>query len=274
MSLNEAIQAPPALRPPFFRCGPGHALLALIGWFTAIAAAAFLVALALVCASYFVTTSVLGHPLIDIGRSEIVDFHAPDHSAALVWSMLLTGAFQWCAQIWVSRRLARVVGSGNMAAGLGGAKMARPLLIGSMAIGLCLVAVATASFNESRPTFFLSLLDEIRGAADVGLGWHWRCAEIVLLTQIMILAPVAEEMFFRGWIWTELRRAWPVPLVMLATAIPFVLVHGAEGALNGVALLPQTVVLSLARHFGGGIRASMLCHVLFNVVGCALFLAA
>ncbi len=164
-------------------------------------------ALALVWASYFVISFCAGPPLVDIGGSAIVDFHAPDHSAALVWTMLLTGAFQWCAQIWVSRRLARVSGAGDVAAGLGSATITRPLLIGAMAVGLCSIAVAGASIDESRPTFFLSLLAEIRGAADVGLGWHWRCAEIVLLAQIVILGPVAEEMFFRGWIWTELRRA-------------------------------------------------------------------
>jgi len=93
------------VRPPFFRRGPGHALLALVGWLAAITVATGLLLLLLVFASSVVVGSFLGHRLIEFGFGGLVDLYAPEHSAALVWSVILAATFQWLAQIWASRRL-------------------------------------------------------------------------------------------------------------------------------------------------------------------------
>lgn len=273
MSATEAALAAPLPRPPFFRRGPGHALLALIGWFAGIAAATVLLLLLLVVAASILVGHVLGHPLIEFGFGGIVDLYAPEHSAALVWSFILAATFQWRAQIWASRRFARVIGAGDAAAGMGNGPIQRPFVIGALAVGLGIGGAAAAWVVEAPPTFFLRLVDETRGTANLGFGVFWRLAEILLLLQIVILAPLAEEMFFRGWIWTELRRTWSVPKVMLATAAPFALLHGLEGAWVILAVLPATVVITLARHIGGSIRASLLCHVFYNAGLMAVFMA-
>lgn len=273
MSVHDVVLAAPVTRPPFLRRGPGHALLALFGWLAAIIVASSLLLLLLVIASSVVVGAVLGHRLIEFGFGGLVDLYAPEHSVALVCSVILAATFQWLAQIWASRRFARVIGQGNMTAGMGSGPIIRPVMIGCVAVGLCISGAAWTCAVDPSPTFFLRLVDETRGTANLGFGWFWRFAEILLLLQIVILAPAAEEMFFRGWIWTELRRSWAAPQVMLATAVPFIVLHGLEGAWNAIAVLPAAIVLTLARQVGGSVRASMLCHGLYNAGICAVYMA-
>jgi membrane protease YdiL (CAAX protease family) len=48
------------------------------------------------------------------------------------------------------------------------------------------------------------------------------------------------------------------------TGILFLLVHLPDGAARMALLLPAVVVLSLARHFGGSVRATIIIHALNN----------
>ncbi len=274
MSAPDAVLTAPVLRSPFFRRGPWHALLALSGWLAAISVATVLVVLGLMFAASLVVGRVLGLRLVEPGFGSIVDLYAPAHSVALVWCVILAVIFQCGAQMWASLRLARVIGQGNAAAGLGSGKMTRPLVIGGLAAGLGILGATWTSDLDPPATFFMRLLDEIRQTANLGFGWPWRLAETLLILQMAILAPVAEELFFRGWIWTELRRTWAVPWVMLATAVPFVLAHGLVRPSSIIAILPATLVLTLARQVGGGVRASMLCHILYNAGICTAILAS
>jgi membrane protease YdiL (CAAX protease family) len=86
----------------------------------------------------------------------------------------------------------------------------------------------------------------------------------VMLLLALVLAPVAEEFFFRGWLWTSLRGRWGVWPTALCTAALWLGMHALEGPVRVIILLPAAVLLSLARHYGGSVRASLLVHIVNN----------
>jgi membrane protease YdiL (CAAX protease family) len=95
-----------------------------------------------------------------------------------------------------------------------------------------------------------------------------RISFIVMMT---LAAPVAEELFFRGWLWTGLRRFWKSVPVMFGTAIPWFVLHGLDDYHALLPLLPLAIALSIVRHFCG-IRASIALHAVNNAARTALFL--
>ena len=86
-----------------------------------------------------------------------------------------------------------------------------------------------------------------------------------LFVLMTLLGPVAEELFFRGWLWTALRRFWmPLP-VMIATGSSWVGMHMLDDIQTARRLIPLAIVLSLARHFCGSVGATIGLHALNNV---------
>ncbi|MBS4048555.1 MAG: CPBP family intramembrane metalloprotease [Alphaproteobacteria bacterium] len=79
-----------------------------------------------------------------------------------------------------------------------------------------------------------------------------------------VIGPIAEELFFRGWLWTALRKYWSVPRTMLATGLFWYAIHFTHGLLYMAILLPAIVVITLVRQVGGSLRASILVHVIYN----------
>ena len=92
-------------------------------------------------------------------------------------------------------------------------------------------------------------------------------ASIYLLFKYAILAPLAEEVFFRGWLWTGLRKR---PLSALGTAMVtgglWLGLHAAVRVDLPLGILPSAIILSLARHFGESVRASIALHAVYNCV--------
>ncbi len=86
---------------------------------------------------------------------------------------------------------------------------------------------------------------------------------------IALVAPVAEELFFRGWLWARLSRAWPPRWVALITGLAFAAAH-AQYALS---ILPAAAALSWLR-LQGGLRAPMALHLVINTLAAAITLAA
>lgn len=80
----------------------------------------------------------------------------------------------------------------------------------------------------------------------------------------IILAPVSEELMFRGWLWTELSRRWgPWPTGMI-TSIFWLMLHFDYGVSGVFHLLPSAVALSLVRYYTGSVRATIALHMLNN----------
>ena len=79
---------------------------------------------------------------------------------------------------------------------------------------------------------------------------------------LVVIAPVAEETIFRGYLLGKLRKFVPVWLAILATSVLFGAVHGAWNlAIDTFAL---SVVMSLLRQNTGSLWASILLHMTKN----------
>jgi membrane protease YdiL (CAAX protease family) len=84
------------------------------------------------------------------------------------------------------------------------------------------------------------------------------------LFQNIILAPVAEELMFRGWLWTELSRRWGAWPTGLITSFFWLMLHFGYGVNGVLHLWPAAVALSLARHYTGSVRATIALHCMSN----------
>lgn len=168
---------------------------------------------------------------------------------------------------------ARFVGQGSRAAGLGWRPVRRPRLVAGFALlmvvwVLCYIAiiihVRPVAVFISRDVPHTPVLTMEGGAA----------LNVVRMLLIAVLAPVAEELFFRGWLWTALRRSWGALPTALWTGGIWLCLHALEGAVRVPILVPAAVLLSLARHYGGSVRASLPVHFANNAAAVAIQLIA
>ena len=105
-----------------------------------------------------------------------------------------------------------------------------------------------------------------------GIGIFW-AALLALL-----IAPVVEELFFRGCLFRSLRDRHGFPLAGVVSAFCFGLVHYVPGPWQDTLLLMTIMVftgLGLAWFYDrrGNIVASMAAHATFNLVGLILILS-
>jgi membrane protease YdiL (CAAX protease family) len=160
-------------------------------------------------------------------------------------------------------RRGRRVGGGDLQAGLGWLPVRRRRLVAGLVGCTLLVAVAHAglsAWSADMREFYSKAVPALGGPRTGNAGYAaWIVATVV------IGAPVAEELFFRGWLWAGLRRRWGAWRTGGATGLLFLLVHGLGGEWRQLAaLVPVVVLLSLARELGGSVRASLMVHVVNN----------
>ena len=81
------------------------------------------------------------------------------------------------------------------------------------------------------------------------------------------VAPVLEELFFRGMLYPTLRRALGVGIGLILTAAAFAAIHGAQLAYAWAPILSIFVVgfvLTVIRELTGSVAASVLTHSGYN----------
>jgi membrane protease YdiL (CAAX protease family) len=103
--------------------------------------------------------------------------------------------------------------------------------------------------------------------------WHrdfW--IGMTMFASIIIITPLAEELVFRGWLWSDLGKFWSAPGIMMFTATVFWLLHAFEGWRRLVGLVLPTAIFTLGRHYCGSTKASIWLHLLNNAAGIAVLL--
>jgi membrane protease YdiL (CAAX protease family) len=83
---------------------------------------------------------------------------------------------------------------------------------------------------------------------------------------LALAAPLAEELFFRGWLWSALGKSWSPARTLTWTSGLWLAMHALDGTWRSVILLPTGIILGLARHYGDSVRASLLLHVMNNSI--------
>ncbi len=87
---------------------------------------------------------------------------------------------------------------------------------------------------------------------------------VLSFVTVVILAPLAEELIFRGWIYTSLRQsfgAWPAIAI---TAAVFALVHMDPTRLYPLLIFVPGLMFTIIREKNGSARASFYAHAAYN----------
>jgi CAAX protease family protein len=99
------------------------------------------------------------------------------------------------------------------------------------------------------------------GVCNPGIG-----IAIFAVLSIIVLAPIAEEIFFRGFFFAGLRKRWSLwPSALLSGAV-FGLVHAPTGPTAAIPLAGLGVGLAWLYNKTGSIYPSMLAHFLNNAI--------
>jgi hypothetical protein len=85
---------------------------------------------------------------------------------------------------------------------------------------------------------------------------------ILAFITLIIIAPVFEEVLFRGYLYGKLRKAVPIWLAILIVSVVFAVVHGQWNVALDVFVL--SIVLCILREMTGNIWAGILLHMCKN----------
>ncbi len=98
--------------------------------------------------------------------------------------------------------------------------------------------------------------------------WAWRkppstwSTPIVLAIALVVVAPVAEEIFFRGIVYNAWLREFGVWRAIIGSAALFALIHGSIFVIP--AIFGLGIALALLYRRTGSLPASMAMHATFN----------
>lgn len=95
----------------------------------------------------------------------------------------------------------------------------------------------------------------------------------VAFLALVVIAPIAEEIIFRGWLYGKLRSKLPgeklsLIVSILITSVLFAIMHGQWNV--GVNVFAMSIVLCLLREMNGTIYSGILLHILKNGVAFVL----
>jgi len=119
-------------------------------------------------------------------------------------------------------------------------------------------ALATTLMRWVSPDYALNLVIPIDPAA-----------LILSFLAVVVLAPLAEELFFRGWLYDILRARLSALVAALLCAGAFALAHWDGSGLYPLAVFLPGLALTLVRARTGSAQASALAHAVYNGVGWA-----
>ena len=85
---------------------------------------------------------------------------------------------------------------------------------------------------------------------------------------LVIIAPIAEELIFRGWLYGKLRARMTAVSAIIICSVLFGILHGQWNV--GITVFAMSVVMCLIRELTGTIWSGILVHMLKN--GIAFYL--
>ena len=104
---------------------------------------------------------------------------------------------------------------------------------------------------------------DIDQAQDVGFNQISQRYEYILaFVSLVVIAPIAEEIIFRGYLYGKLKKFVPIWIAILVTSIIFGAIHGAWNLAIDTFVL--SIVLCSLREMTGNIWASILLHMVKN----------
>lgn len=100
---------------------------------------------------------------------------------------------------------------------------------------------------------------------DVGFDQLFTSYEYILaFVTLVVIAPIAEEILFRGYLFGKLKKHVPIWAAILITSFLFAIAHGAWNV--GIDVFVLSIVLCLLRVISGSLWPSILLHMIKNGV--------
>jgi membrane protease YdiL (CAAX protease family) len=129
----------------------------------------------------------------------------------------------------------------------------------SMGCGLMLASLV---FNMVYAAFLALFGLQIQ--PDIGLIFNQTDYPLLLLIGGAIIAPVVEEIFFRGFIFSGLKQRWRWPVAGAVSALLFAVAHIVPTSFLPIFILG--FIFSFLYHVSGSIWPAILMHILTNTV--------
>lgn len=121
------------------------------------------------------------------------------------------------------------------------------------------LAGAITSLMSAFPWF------DAEQAQDIGFApMLYGSSRFIAMIALVLIAPVAEELIMRGWLYGKLREKLSIPIAMLLVAVLFGLLHGQWNVAITTGVL--SVILCGLREITGSIWSGVLLHILVNGV--------
>ena len=138
-------------------------------------------------------------------------------------------------------------------------------------IGLAPVGWLVSAVGGGLLMSFFSIFSwfDLEQVQETGFSIYMNGGErLIAFLTLVVLAPIAEEVIFRGWLYGKLRARTNVAISILVTSLLFALMHFQWNV--SVNVFALSVVLCGLREITGTIYAGILTHMLKN--GVAFFL--
>lgn len=132
-------------------------------------------------------------------------------------------------------------------------------------IGLAPIGYFAYLILASMATNFLRIFPWFNAdqAQEVGFSYFITSFDrFFAMLAVVFIAPIAEEIIMRGWLYGKLRQRLNVWLSILLTSLIFALLHGQLNV--GVSVFMLSVVLCSLREITGSIWSGMFLHILSN----------
>jgi membrane protease YdiL (CAAX protease family) len=91
---------------------------------------------------------------------------------------------------------------------------------------------------------------------------------LLAVVVVGLLAPVGEELFFRGYMLTRLRRTWRAGPAILVTALAFGIIHGEW--VHGVLAAGIGIFLGIVAERSASVVPAVICHAANNTASVVL----
>lgn len=147
----------------------------------------------------------------------------------------------------------------------------------ALGLGLRLASAALLRLLPSAGTAAVERLVSPSSGVDVPQTLFDAFSGLLAFASVAVVAPVVEELFFRGVLYGALERARGARVAATTTAVLFVLPHaaqtgGAPAALLSIALL--SIVATLARATTGSVVVPVIIHFVHNALVALLALGS
>ena len=81
---------------------------------------------------------------------------------------------------------------------------------------------------------------------------------------LVVVAPVCEEIIFRGWLYGKLRARIPAVPAILLVSLLFAVLHGQINV--GVTVFAMSIGMCIQRELTGTIWSGMVLHMIKNAI--------